>query len=250
MFIFVDDIKLMTMRRAFFFALSLSLLILGCESREDKLPEEGADPRQEYVELIQAYDDGKILSSAAHQDDGCLITFADDSELMIHRTSFQIHDCTEAEPAKVEFSGNMWKVDGELTDIKIDIAASDKDAFPVYVYFDAKTLYAHISNSKLLKFNSKVLIQEEEDRKAQEEEDARREEEEEQKAKEELERRQNIPVIYVNTGGKPIVDKKNYVDGTITIKDPGKLYNEVEEITLDMGIRGRGNSTWGFPKKP
>lgn len=35
MFIFVDDIKLMTMRRAFFFALSLSLLILGCESRED-----------------------------------------------------------------------------------------------------------------------------------------------------------------------------------------------------------------------
>ena len=250
MFIFVDDIKLMTMRRAFFFALSLSLLILGCESREDKLPEEGADPRQEYVELIQAYDDGKILSSAAHQDDGCLITFADDSELMIHRTSFQIHDCTEAEPAKVEFSGNMWKVDGELTDIKIDIAASDKDAFPVYVYFDAKTLYAHISNSKLLKFNSKVLIQEEEDRKAQEEEDARREEEEEQKAKEELERRQNIPVIYVNTGGKPIVDKKNYVDGTITIKDPGKLYNDVEEITLDMGIRGRGNSTWGFPKKP
>ena len=30
--------------------------------------------------------------------------------------------------------------------------------------------------------------------------------------------------------------------------DPEKLYSDVEEFTAAMGIRGRGNSTWGMPK--
>lgn len=66
----------------------------------------------------------------------------------------------------------------------------------------------------------------------------------------EIARRQNIPVIYIDTRGVAINDKENYVDGTITIKDPEKLYSDVEEFSASMGIRGRGNSTWGFPKKP
>ena len=65
-----------------------------------------------------------------------------------------------------------------------------------------------------------------------------------------IERLQNIPVIYIDTKGAGIYDKENYVDGTITIKDPEKLYSDVPEFTAAMGIRGRGNSTWGFPKKP
>ena len=63
-------------------------------------------------------------------------------------------------------------------------------------------------------------------------------------------RRQNIPVIYIDTKGIEIRDKENYVDGTITIKDPENIYSEVSEFSAPMGIRGRGNSTWGFPKKP
>ena len=66
----------------------------------------------------------------------------------------------------------------------------------------------------------------------------------------EIARRQNIPVIYIDTRGAGIYDKENYVDGTITIKDPEKLYSDVEEFSAAMGIRGRGNSTWSFPKKP
>ena len=65
-----------------------------------------------------------------------------------------------------------------------------------------------------------------------------------------VERLQNIPVIYIDTKGAGIYDKENYVDGTITIKDPENIYSNVSEFSAPMGIRGRGNSTWGFPKKP
>ena len=82
----------------------------------------------------------------------------------------------------------------------------------------------YVSNSAFLKFVSNRLTPEEE-----------------------LARRQNIPVIEIDTGGKGIYDKENYVKGTITIKDPEKLYSDVEEFTAPMGIRGRGNSTWSVP---
>jgi hypothetical protein len=57
-----------------------------------------------------------------------------------------------------------------------------------------------------------------------------------------------LPLVYVNTdGGAPILDKDDYVDGTITI------YPNVDTMdvaTGAMGIRGRGNTTWTLPKKP
>ena len=56
-----------------------------------------------------------------------------------------------------------------------------------------------------------------------------------------------IPSVYINTeGGAPILDKENYVEATIKIDGDGK-YDNFEGKT---SIRGRGNSTWGMPKKP
>lgn len=56
-----------------------------------------------------------------------------------------------------------------------------------------------------------------------------------------------IPSVYINTrGGAPILDKENYVEATIKIDGDGK-YDNFEGTT---SIRGRGNSTWGMPKKP
>lgn len=58
----------------------------------------------------------------------------------------------------------------------------------------------------------------------------------------------NLPTLYIDTQNKaPIQDKTNYVPGTITIVSS----NPAEEMTaVPMGIRGRGNSTWGMAKKP
>lgn len=60
-----------------------------------------------------------------------------------------------------------------------------------------------------------------------------------------------IPSIYINTENEaPINDKDRYVDATIRIEDPDKLYTDGITFTSATGIKGRGNSTWGMPKKP
>lgn len=60
-----------------------------------------------------------------------------------------------------------------------------------------------------------------------------------------------IPVIYIDTDGKaPVKDKDNYVDGTIKVSDPKAYFSETTEFEARMKIKGRGNSTWGMPKKP
>ncbi|HTE26089.1 CotH kinase family protein [Flavitalea sp.] len=56
-----------------------------------------------------------------------------------------------------------------------------------------------------------------------------------------------LPVIKLATKDGAVIDSKdNYVDAQISIDGAG-FYNEFEGT---MKIKGRGNSTWGFPKKP
>ncbi len=184
-------------------------------------------PPKVLVELIQAYKDGKVFKSAERQTESCTVTFDDGYKLMVADTALKIYDCTQGIPAAVEVVNGWWSIDGVMQGIKADSSIPDLESTAVYAYFDTKTLYVYLSNRNLMKFPSEALISEEE-----------------------LQRLQNIPVIYIDTNGKPILDKENYVDGTITIKDPEKLYSDVEEFSAQMGIRGRGNSTWSFPKKP
>ena len=57
-----------------------------------------------------------------------------------------------------------------------------------------------------------------------------------------------LPVLRIDTNGAaPILDRENYVPGTITLDPNGSGY---APYTGTMGIRGRGNSTWVYPKKP
>ena len=56
-----------------------------------------------------------------------------------------------------------------------------------------------------------------------------------------------VPSIHINTkGGVPILDKENYVEAEIRVNG-GDKYDDFSGTT---SIRGRGNSTWGMPKKP
>ena len=57
----------------------------------------------------------------------------------------------------------------------------------------------------------------------------------------------HIPHLYIDTdGGVPIVEKSVYLDANIRILG-GNKYDDFEGRTT---IRGRGNTTWGMPKKP
>ena len=59
-----------------------------------------------------------------------------------------------------------------------------------------------------------------------------------------------LPVVEINTDdGKAIVSKKEYKSGTVEIKcDEGVGYPSLKRAIA--GIRGRGNSTWNWAKKP
>ena len=57
-----------------------------------------------------------------------------------------------------------------------------------------------------------------------------------------------LPVVHIDTDNSaPILDKDNYVRATMTLDPNGSGY---APYTGTLGIKGRGNSTWGFPKKP
>ena len=217
------------MKRILLILTAIAALMLSCEKPEPG-PDTGAKARPGYKELLEAYDAGKVFKEVQPSAEVNVVVFEDGSKINVPVSSFIIYDHTKTPAPTVEVETGMqwWSVGGQMTGIKaLHSALSKYDAEPVYAYYDAKTLYMYVSNRTLLKFASNRLTPEEE-----------------------LARRQNIPVIEIDTGGKGIYDKENYVKGTITIKDPEKLYSDVEEFTATMGIRGRGNSTWSFPKKP
>lgn len=185
-----------------------------------------------YPSLIQAYESGKRFLSADQRPLSCVIAFEDGTEVVVPKEEFLIYNCRDSSPSSVAVNGAWWSVGNVTLKIKVDTSVSDKNAMPVYVYYDRYTLRMHLSNKSVLVFPSAAL-------------------EEHERAEEELRRKQNIPVVRIFTdGGAGIYDKKNYVKGSITIEDPEKHYSDVTEFTGRMGIRGRGNSTWGWPKKP
>ncbi len=54
-----------------------------------------------------------------------------------------------------------------------------------------------------------------------------------------------LPIISINTNNEPIASKETYVSGGMKIINTDSSVNEYE-----MEIKGRGNATWNYPKKP
>ena len=57
-----------------------------------------------------------------------------------------------------------------------------------------------------------------------------------------------LPAVRLTFSG--VLDLENYCSGNFVILDPDKHYSETDDLRGSMRIRGRGNSTWGMPKKP
>ena len=218
------------MKRLFYFLMVLAAFFMaGCNKSEPDTADKAANYIG-YKDLLQAHSAGKLFKEVQKQSQANVVCFEDGSKITIPHSSFLIHDHTVNPAPQIRAipGATWWAIDGDLTSIKIlPTDTANEQSEPVYIHYDTITLYMYLSNRQVLTFTSEA-----------------------QQIQQELERRQNIPSVYINTGGKGIYDKKNYVDGTITIKDTEKLYSDVGEFSATMGIRGRGNSTWGFPKKP
>lgn len=61
-----------------------------------------------------------------------------------------------------------------------------------------------------------------------------------------------LPIMYIETeGNAEIVSKDDYVNATISIKNDLITRSSALDLeTTPVRIKGRGNSTWGLPKKP
>lgn len=58
----------------------------------------------------------------------------------------------------------------------------------------------------------------------------------------------NVPVVWINTfGKKQIVSKEDYVSCDVSILNTD---GEFELNNVSAGVRGRGNTTWAYDKKP
>ncbi len=58
-----------------------------------------------------------------------------------------------------------------------------------------------------------------------------------------------IPGISIHTE-KTIDSKKDWVNAAFVFSDPSKFYMDEASIEVKGRIRGRGNTSWGMPKKP
>lgn len=60
-----------------------------------------------------------------------------------------------------------------------------------------------------------------------------------------------LPIVYIDTENQTaITSKDEYVKGTIRIIEDIKTRGAGDVFESTMKIKGRGNSTWGLPKKP
>ena len=60
-----------------------------------------------------------------------------------------------------------------------------------------------------------------------------------------------IPVVHITTeDGKAIDSKEDYVKASFRFEDPSRFYTDQKTVEVTGKIKGRGNTTWGMPKKP
>ena len=59
-----------------------------------------------------------------------------------------------------------------------------------------------------------------------------------------------VPVIRIDTQeGAPIADRETWISTTFSLTDANNPANNINKTDFRDQIRGRGNSTWGYPKK-
>lgn len=206
-----------------FIAILAALTLLGGCTKEPLHP----SPVQPagFRELVQAYRDKLPLYSISPASGSAFFEF-EGLELTV-TSSVPINDCSSSAPAIVAWSeSGEWMVGGKPTGIWRDTSVDDLSASPVYMYLTANQFVACLHNGQRLAF---LISPRPKPQPAG----------------------VHIPSVYLTTkGGAAITSKENYVEGMMTIVNEDPFFPGERNFQAPMKIRGRGNSTWGMPKKP
>lgn len=220
----------MKLIRTLFCAMTIFLLA-SCGKESGDVPEPQRRIPESYMNLVAGYRDGKRYVDVKVLSRSSKIFFEDGNSLIIPADDFVIEDCRSGKASRevtADAATGEWTVGGEATGI-FKTSGKMEESFPLYSCFDEEKLSVFVSNGDTLKLVN-----------------ANYREPDPPVAKEYV-----IPKIHIATDRHaPVVSKEDYVKGTIRIEDPGKWFSDVDVLEATMRIRGRGNSTWGMPKKP
>ncbi|MGM9787328.1 MAG: CotH kinase family protein [Candidatus Cryptobacteroides sp.] len=202
--------------------LSLALLlalVYACEKNSETVPEGIVQP-EGYKDIYELYASGGTYKQLSTEGGTLQVLTGDGRSIKMSLKNVVVEEVTGSNPKVVSVGTDLnWMVGGISTGVPKNPDLSDSEAIPFYLYISSdRALHLRISNGKHLIIKRTEL---------------------------------KIPVVKLTTSdGGEVVSKEEYKSGTITINDPGQLYWDKTEFAATMRIRGRGNSTWGMPKKP
>ena len=222
------------------------ILLLAISCREDRIvPETRPSTPPSFLEMVHAYRDGKTYTETRTLTTFSKVFFQDGTSVVVPTAEWVIEDGTDTlsyAPKTVVRQGTNWFIDGEDTGIGRTNGPLE-ESVPLYAYRNLKYLRIWASNGETMEFDNGWKPEEPVDPPKPPYIDPLHD-----KA---IPSNFRIPTVHITTeGGKPIDSKQNYVNATFRFEDPSRFYTDEESLELTGRIKGRGNTTWGMPKKP
>lgn len=225
------------------------ILLLAVSCREDRIvPETQPSTPPSFLEMVHAYRDGKTYVETRTLTTFSKVFFQDGTSVVVPTAEWVIEDGTDTlsyVPKTVVRQGTNWFIDGEDTGIGRTNGPLE-ESIPLYAYRDLKYLRIWASNGETMEFDNGW-----EPEKPEEPVDPPKPPYIDPLHDKAIPSNFRIPTVHITTeGGKAIDSKDNYVNATFRFEDPSRFYTDEESLELTGRIKGRGNTTWGMPKKP
>ena len=225
------------------------ILLLAVSCREDRIvPETKPSTPPSFLEMVHAYRDGKTYVETRTLTTFSKVFFQDGTSVVIPTAEWVIEDGTDTlsyVPKTVVRQGTNWFLDGEDTGIGRTNGPLE-ESIPLYAYRDLKYLRIWASNGETMELDNGW-----EPEKPEEPVDPPKPPYIDPLHDKAIPSNFQIPTVHITTeGGKAIDSKDNYVNATFRFEDPSRFYTDEESLELTGRIKGRGNTTWGMPKKP
>jgi len=205
--------------------LSLILLITftACQEKEPQVV-----PQPDgYLKLLEKYENGEAFKSATFEPMYTRLTF-ESSGIELMKAVIPVVNCTDGRVPTMtpSSSTHTWLVDGVDTGYPNTEGKSLEESYPVRVYILDGTLFMKVSNGQLLEYPTAGAGP--------------------GPGKPE---KFNMPRVFI-THSSDRIHKSYYIDATIKIVDTDGHYSDVKTYTGKTQVKGHGNSTWDYPKKP
>ena len=225
------------------------ILFLSVSCREDPvIPENKPVTPPSFREIVAAYRDGKTYVETRTLTTFSKVFFQDGSSVIVPTSEWVIEDGTDTlsyVPKTVVREGTTWSMDGKDTGIERTNGPLE-ESLPIYAYRDLKYLRIWASNGETMEFDNGW-----EPEKPVEPVDPPTPPYIDPLHDKVIPSNFRIPTVHISTeGGKTIDSKEDYVKASFRFEDPSRFYSDEETLEVTGKIRGRGNSTWGMPKKP